>query len=493
MAFVLPILSRMPQKLPIFRAARLVGVSRGTLQKRLRKKNIKTFEGEISVADLLAIYPNADLSKDSEYERVQHIKETAFSRHEWKSSLPDAETLATRISNLSRNLVETQTRLSQYTEILENVVERLSNMDPAKNVQGNISGLLKWIKNNTPTAESATDPTKELMAQNTMLGIMSAHVRIQPSDSEFWLEGKSSILEAAVRSGISLNYGCTNGNCGLCKARVVSGEVRPIQHSDYVLSEAEKNMNYILLCSCTAVSDLVIEALEAKDENDIPHQEIVTRVKKVHQLNETMMELHLQTPRVQRLRFLAGQSVSLTFPDYRTINLPIASCPCDDRNLLFHLEDDGRDASANRVYGGLAKGDKVLVNGPHGNFLLNEHSGYNQIYIAYGPGFAPIKSLIEHAMAIDENIHMYLLWLVDKEDDLYLNNLCRSWNDALDEFHYHPILGGEISQTINDAKINLAECEAYVAGSKVQVKKTEDFLKQNGLDKDRLFTNHLDD
>ena len=481
----------MPENLPVFRAARLVGVSRNTLRKKIRQENVRTFEGTISVADLLTLYPKADLSKDSEYERVQHIKDAAFAMRVRERVLPDTQTLASRLSDLGHTLVETQAHLSQYTTVLEHVAERLSIMESGKHSQKDIHALLNWIKSNIPTPENITSPEQELLAHNMVLGIMSAHIKVQPSNHEFWLEGKNSILEAAVRSGLSLNYGCTSGNCGLCKARVVSGEVRKIQYHDYVLSEAEKNMNYVLLCSCTAVSDLVIEALEAKDENDIPRQQITTKVKMADQLNENVLALHLQTPRVQRLRFLAGQSVTLTLPDNSTIDLPIASCPCDDRNLLFHIPHDESNAPEKFKGDGLAKGDEVIVTGPHGHFLLNENSGRPQLYIAYGTGFAPIKSLIEHAMAIDEDSTMHLYWIIDKEEDLYLNNLCRSWNDALDDFHYHPTIGRDISQTINDEQINLTECDVYVAGTEVQISNAKEWLYHNGLVKDQLFTNSL--
>ena len=481
----------MSHKLPVFRAARLVGVPRSTLQKKIRQERVSTFDGKISVADLLTLYPKADLSRDSEYERVQHIKDTAFRKRVWERVLPDVETLVSRLSDLGRTLGETQTHLSQYVRVLEHVAQRLSIMESGQDSQKDIHGLLDWVKSNIPAPDNDTSPEQDLLAHNTVLGIMSAHIKIQPSNHEFWLEGRNSILEAAVQSGLSLNYGCTSGNCGLCKARIVSGEVRKIQHHDYVLSEAEKSMNYVLLCSCTAVSDLVIEALEARDENDIPHQEITTKAKKADWLNENVLELHLQTPCVQRLRFLAGQSVTLTLPDNSSTDLPVASCPCDDRNLLFHIDNDESKPSENFLRDGLAKGDEVLVTGPHGHFLLNENSGHTQLYIAFGTGFAPIKSLIEHAMAIDENASMHLYWIVDEEEGLYLNNLCRSWNDALDDFHYHPAIGKDISQTINDDQINLAECDVYVAGKEIQVSKAKEWLFHNGVVEEQLFTNSL--
>jgi len=55
------------------------------------------------------------------------------------------------------------------------------------------------------------------------------------------------------------------------------------------------------------------------------------------------MRLHLQTPRSNRLRFLAGQRVTLGLSagvvssDDLHAELPVASCPCDDRNLIFHV------------------------------------------------------------------------------------------------------------------------------------------------------------
>jgi len=473
----------MSQRLPIFRAARLVGVSRNTLQKKIRQQGINTFEGSIELSDLLTLYPKADLGHDTEYERVQHIKATAFARRVRERIMPDAETLSIRLSDLGHDLASTQRQLSQYQNILNQVVKRLSSVkaNQAQNeIRQQILSLLHWISANRPVLEDPTDPEQDLLAHNTVLRVMSAHIKVLPSNHEYWLEGNSSLLEAAVQSGLSLNYGCTNGNCGLCKARVVSGEVRKIQHHDYVLSEAEKNMNYILLCSCTAVSDVVIEALEAKDEKDIPHQEIATRIKRIDPLNDNIMALHLQTPRIQRLRFFAGQSATLKLPDGRIADFPIASCPCDDRNLLFHIVN----TEANQQ---LAKGDEVIVNGPHGHFLLNEHSKRTQLYIAYGIGIAPIKSLIEHAMAIDESATMHLYWLAEKQEDLYLNNLCRSWNDALEDFQYHPIIGEDITLLENVGHPNLQDCDVYISGGKNNINETKEWLLGNNLPQEQLF------
>lgn len=483
----------MPQQVPLFRAARLVGVSRSALQRRIHDEGINTFEGTIKLSDLATLYPKADLSHDSEYERVQDIKATAYTKRVRERIMPDAEILVSRINEFAQELGATRTQLAQYQSIIMQIVDRLktidditeqstSETDTAEQTREAIQTLINHINISLSEINSDKESERDILAHDTVLRIMAAHIKIQPSNHEYWLEGNTSLLEAGVQSGLSLNYGCTNGNCGLCKARLVSGEVKKIRNHDYVLSEAEKNMNYFLMCSNTAVSDLVIEALVAKDENDIPRQEIITKVKKLDRLSENILELHLQTPRVQRLRFLAGQSVTLTLPDGESVELPVASCPCDDRNLLFHIHTHQGDVGQAMI-NTLAKGNEVMVVGPHGDFLLDEESNHDQIYIAFDTGFAPIKSLIEHAMALDESSSMYLYRVAEKKEDLYLHNLCRAWSDALENFHYFPVINGNLAQEIlkNETTIQPENCDFYLAGTESQITTTKDKLINSGF------------
>jgi hypothetical protein len=96
----------------------------------------------------------------------------------------------------------------------------------------------------------------------------------------------------------------------------------------------------------------------------------------VQPLAEDTLLLHLQTPRTGRLRFLAGQSVTL-YGGAAGIDAqatyPIASCPCDDRNLHFHIARSPGDALAELLFGGaIHTGDALRLWGPAGEFLLAE-------------------------------------------------------------------------------------------------------------------------
>jgi CDP-4-dehydro-6-deoxyglucose reductase len=291
---------------------------------------------------------------------------------------------------------------------------------------------------------------------------MTAHVRVRPSGREFLVDGDDTLLEAALRAGLALDYGCASGSCGKCKARLVSGEAHRARHSDYPLSAAEKNAGVLLLCCHTAATDLVIEAREARGPEDMPLQTIDARVKSVGPLGEGVRLLHLQTPRSNRLRFLAGQSACLSL-GAASAWLPIASCPCDERNLQFHVRRRDGDAFAERVFAGLEGVDTVRVEGPRGKFVLREDSDRPLVFIAGEGGFAPVKSLIEHAMALDTAESLDLCWSAGA-DGHYLDNLCRSWGDALDNFRYHPVATpAALWQVLSDHP-RLADCDVYVAG-----------------------------
>jgi CDP-4-dehydro-6-deoxyglucose reductase len=427
----------MPRLITLSRAARLVGVKRGALQKKIQQGGLRTFEGELLLADLLQAYPQTRVEDTSMLERVEHIMEQAVNKIvRPEDDAPDTSTLAARILVLGQELAQARQdarRHRNLVEQLERKLEELATSGDGTQAQA-FSTLRDWFQQAVAAAQTP-DEASEIIAKEAFLRVMAAQVRILPSGHEFFIEGSDSILEAGLRSGLALDYGCSNGNCGRCKAKVVSGQVKKIAAHDYVLSETEKGLGYILTCSNTAVTDIVLEAEEALGSRDIPRQEIDIRVRKVEQPDDRVILLHARTPRTQRLRFLAGQYLSLTIDNQPGQQCSIASCPCDDMNLQFHIPLVAGSAFSEQLQNSLKTGSSLHISGPQGNFTLNEDSPRSLVFIACNAGFGPVKSLIEHAMALDiaEQIHLY--WITTPGNSHYLGNLCRSWSDALDNFH----------------------------------------------------------
>ena len=493
----------MAQLLTLSRAARLIGVRRGALQSKIRGGELVTFEGMVSAEDLLRVYPQAKLEDNSGLERLERIKDAAFAQRMRERLLPNAEVLAARLTAMSTERAQVDARLEHYRAVVEEMLGKLRALGESASPRAGAAGLLDWLERRLePAAQSGeSKQLRPLRIQQDFLRIMTAHVQLKPSGHEFFVDGNDSLLEAALRAGLALDYGCSAGSCGKCKAKVLSGQVQKTRHSDYALSAAEKGAGVVLMCCNTAAVDLVIEAREAHGATDMPLQNIEARVKSVSPLAEDMRLLHLQTPRSNRLRFLAGQSVALELPGGISAPYPVASCPCDDRNLQFHVRRRAGDPFAARVFEGLGGADTVRIEGPRGSFVLNEESNRSLVFIAGGTGFAPIKSLIEHAMALESAESLSVIWLASAKNGHYLDNLCRSWSDALDDFRYLPLpLQGAWSQETVErvlpqalaAHAGLEDCDVYVAGPEPLTSAAEYLLLERGLKRTQLFVNTLD-
>ncbi len=481
--------------LSLSRAARLAGVTRAELQARIRRGEIATFEGSVAVTDLLRAYPAVSLHDDAALERVERIKSEALPKTEGAElALPSPQVLVARLRAMSESLAARMASLSATETLLDEIEARLDALarTPAELLGTQARATLDWLREcrGALATGAVPDDRAQLFLKDTFLRIMAANVKLIPSGRELYVEGNESILDASVRAGLHLSYGCASGNCGACKARLISGETRRIREHDYVLSEREKHMGYFLTCSSTAVTDIVIEAAEALSVSDLPHQEIRASLHKLERLSDDLISLHLQTPRTQTLRFMSGQRVRLTLESGATRELPVGSCPCNGRNLWLYVRRGPDDFSAT-AFNGLRQGQMIRVEGPYGDFVLSEDAPEPAIFVACGDGIAPIKSLIEHAVSIDliESFHLY--WDTAYPEGHYQIQWARALRDALDNFHFTPLVSGQpadILAVIRADHPDLTGRRFYLAGPASPITRLGELIQDAGVAVERIRT-----
>jgi len=505
----------MYQLLSLSRAARLAGVTRSEIQKQIRQGAMPTFEGQVAINDLLRVYPSVSLEKSGDLERVEQIKADAIPRtHDEDTRLPSQEVLVSRIQSLARALVQRVARVDALEALLDETQQRLDALTTADAptpqadaALPTVATLATWLRERRASLGDELNEAAhaQLLAKDTFLRIMSASVKMIPSGHEFFVDGNESILEAAVRSGLRLNYGCANGNCGACKARLISGEVYRIRDHDYVLSEREKQMGYLLSCSHTAVTDIQLEAAEAHSPADLPEQEIQAQIRKLEPQGDDLMLVHVQTPRTNTLRFMAGQRVRLALdgdPEAQrseagdlTKELPIASCPCNGRNLLFLIRR-GADAFSSAVFKTLKPRQAVTLTGPHGDFVLAEDATEPAVFIALGDGIAPVKSLIEHAVSIDSIEAFHLYWSVPATEMHDHQPWCRALRETLDNFAYTPLVdasGDDLLALLASDLKDLSRVRYYIAGPSHAAAAVTEALLRSGIPQARIATEGLDE
>jgi len=318
---------------------------------------------------------------------------------------------------------------------------------------------------------------------------MSYKITARPSGHTFEAEPSETLLQAGLRSGLNLGHSCAGGSCGDCRARLLAGEITPLNHYDYRFSQLEQRQGWFLMCICRASSDVEIEAHESGSASDIPEQHIHARVNRVERLQDEVVQLTVRAPRSGGLRFLAGQGVTLSFEGMCLKTLPIASCPCDSLQLRFHIRRHDDDPFSDFVFERLRKGRELMLHGPSGNFTLDEESDRPLVFIAWESGFAPVSSLIDHAIQKDENRSIDLYWLSAIPQGHYLSNYCRAWRDALDDFRYHSIdlepAGSErleaVIQRIVRVHSSLDRHDYYLALPQSALQGARDTLRESGV------------
>ena len=87
---------------------------------------------------------------------------------------------------------------------------------------------------------------------------MADKVVLRPSGTVIMVEKGQTILEAALEAGLEWPFGCAHGNCGTCKARLISGEVDMSETSSFALFDDERAAGFFLACSARPIGDIEV-------------------------------------------------------------------------------------------------------------------------------------------------------------------------------------------------------------------------------------------
>ncbi len=476
----------MDRLLSISLAARLAGVSRKQLQQKIQDGELLSFEGKLRLDDLITAFPQTQIEDTDMVEKIEAIIENTLHYTSGiklqKLPAPDLGTLASRVYFLSKELASSHTEQNRLKNLIREVLSRLDNIHTTNDSKAALVSLQRWLEKavDTPATEEI-NPQTQLLAKEAILQLVTAQVHIIPSGHEFLVEGNNSILEAGLNAGLALNYGCSNGKCGKCKTRLISGEVRQTQKHEYIFSADETKHACILSCCNTAVTDIVLLAQEAFDDTDIPQQEIDAQISKLEKPDKQLAILTVRTPLSSRLRFLSGQSVYLSAEGTGEALYPIANCPCDDRNLQFHIPRT-QSMFSNYVFNTLSREDRVHIRGPQGSFLLHNNTR-PLLFLAFDYGFAPVKALIEQAISLDKVDRIHLYRFSSSRNKPCLDNLCRAWNDSIDIFRYSPLTLTDRFAAAEDMFAplikdyhDLQEFDIYLAGDSRMLEHADLFL-----------------
>jgi CDP-4-dehydro-6-deoxyglucose reductase len=206
-----------------------------------------------------------------------------------------------------------------------------------------------------------------------------------------------SLLDAARANGITLEYSCRTGRCGICKAPVV-GETTILRPEEESLSPEEAARGLVLTCCRSAKTDILLDVEPLARLAGLEIRTMPARIVSIEMLAREIVRVVLRTPPASPLRFLAGQYVDVIVAGERR-SYSLANAPRADGmlELLINRYPGGKLSAY--WFDRAAVGDLVRIEGPFGTFFLRDAAPTEILFLATGTGIAPVKALLEELAA----------------------------------------------------------------------------------------------
>jgi CDP-4-dehydro-6-deoxyglucose reductase, E3 len=337
-------------------------------------------------------------------------------------------------------------------------------------------------------------------------------VRIEPHGRVLRLAADQPVLEAALAAGLNLPHSCKSGHCSSCRARLVAGEIRYPSGRPPGLSAAEERSGHILLCQARARSDLTVEARLIASVADVEIKTLPCRIAALTPLAPDVLQVLLRLPAVERLRFHAGQYLDVLLESGRRRSFSIASPPHDSHLLELHVRRVSGGGFTERLFGAaegsageapLAVGSLLRIEGPIGQFSYREGGG-PVLMVAGGTGFAPLKSMLRHALEAGTRRDIHLYWGARHRHDVYEEARVLEWVRLNPQLKFTAVLSeptpleaahtrvGFVHEAVLADHRDLSAFEVYAAGPPAMIEAIRSSFARHGLAPERLYFDSFD-
>jgi len=319
---------------------------------------------------------------------------------------------------------------------------------------------------------------------------MSYTIRFAGRDETVTVEMGQTILEAALAAGVPYPHGCRSGNCGACKSELAEGEVELSPYSEYALTEAERGQGLVLACRSVPWSDCTIRWLDPNETVAHPIRHMTCLVTELERATHDIRIVRMAIDKGGPFDFSAGQYAQVSFADLPARDFSMAN-RSEIEGLEFHIRMTPGGAVSPYVAERLTVGETVKVVGPYGAAHLRDGHRGPIVALAGGSGLAPIKAIVEEALARGMNQDITLYFGVRAERDLYHEDFFLELAASHPNLAFVPVLSqadgatgrrtGFLADAIAADFTDLDGAKAYLAGPPIMVETCTVALSKLGV------------
>ncbi|MGD9920333.1 MAG: 2Fe-2S iron-sulfur cluster-binding protein [Pseudorhodoplanes sp.] len=204
-----------------------------------------------------------------------------------------------------------------------------------------------------------------------------------------------NIVQAFAAHGYALLTDCSEGRCGTCMGRLLTGSVELGAYDEQTLLDDDRSAGMTLPCVAAATQPCVIELPYDFAEVTADDVQIRGSVADIDPIASEVVRfvVNLEEP----LAFLPGQYVCIT-PEGQSFTRSYSMAnPPGERRAIFYARLVERGVFSTWLTTQAKPGCTVLLSRPHGSFFLRDEKRPRP-FVAGGTGLAPFLSML-HAMS----------------------------------------------------------------------------------------------
>ncbi|HTT03508.1 MAG TPA: 2Fe-2S iron-sulfur cluster-binding protein [Steroidobacteraceae bacterium] len=328
-------------------------------------------------------------------------------------------------------------------------------------------------------------------------------VLLKPHERRISASAERSVLDAALDSGLNLPHSCKSGHCSSCSARLLAGEIAYPHGLPVGITEQEAAAGFVLLCQARPRSDLTLEVRLVASAATAEIKTLPCRIARMRRLAPDVMQVLLRLPSVESLAFQPGQYLDVLLEDGRRRSFSIASPPHDSELLELHVRHAPGGRFTDRLFGTLEQGALLKIEGPLGQLCFRD-GARPALLVAGGTGFAPLKSMLRHALEKGTPRELHCYWGARRQVDLYEEELLLEWVQRYPQLHFGAVLSeaasvakphqrlGWVHEAVLADHASLDAYELYAAGPPPMIDAIRASFPARGLDPERLHFDSFD-
>tara|TARA_B100001059_G_scaffold34210_1_gene27475 strand:- start:51 stop:1037 length:987 start_codon:yes stop_codon:yes gene_type:complete len=314
------------------------------------------------------------------------------------------------------------------------------------------------------------------------------------NNKSFSCDRKSTIFEAAKQKNINLEHSCLSSRCRSCVVKVLSGNTINKQE-ELVLTEEEKNNNFVLSCNAKPLSDLELDIEDLGEITLFEKKIIPSKISRIDNLTDDVIRLVLRLPPNSNFNFNCGQYLNI-IKGSLTRSYSIANSSDHKNQLEFFIKKYRNGLMSEYFFKEAKINDLLRLEGPIGTFFLRDSIYKNIIFLATGTGIAPIKSILEGLDKSHEQYQNKKMWVIvgaRYQEDLF-------WEPNIENLNikYIPVLSRQVNDWNGEQgyvqdialkqQIDLENTQVYACGSNDMINSAKELLFKNNLKENDFFS-----